>query len=53
MLFNAAEQLGNEFSQRSAEFEQTRRLPQDVSDAMAAAGFYRMYVPTDIGGLET
>ena len=52
-LFNAAEQLGNKFSARSAEFEKARRLPEDVSNAMAAAGFYRMYVPTEIGGSET
>ena len=52
-LFDAAEQLGNQFSARSAEFEKARRLPKDVSNAMAAAGFYRMYVPTEIGGLET
>ena len=52
-LFDAAEQLGNQFSARSAEFEKARRLPKDVSNAMAAAGFYRMYVPEEIGGLET
>ena len=45
-LFDAAEQLGKQFSARSAEFEKARRLPKDVSNAMAAAGFYRMYVPT-------
>jgi alkylation response protein AidB-like acyl-CoA dehydrogenase len=52
-LFDAAKQLGDKFSARSAEFEKARCLPKDVSNAMAAAGFYRMYVPEEIGGLET
>jgi alkylation response protein AidB-like acyl-CoA dehydrogenase len=51
-LLDSAEKLGKEFAKRSAEFEKARSLPEDVSKAMAAAGFYRMYVPTAIGGLE-
>ena len=52
-LLNNAQQLSKAFSQRSTEFEQARRLPTDVSDAMAKAGIYRMFVPQSLGGLET
>ena len=52
-LLNNAQQLSKAFGQRSAEFEQARRLPTDVSDAMAKAGIYRMFVPQSLGGLET
>lgn len=52
-LLNNAERLSKSFAQRSAEFEQARRLPADVSDAMAKAGIYRMFVPQSLGGSET
>ena len=52
-LLNNAQQLSKAFGQRSTEFEQARRLPTDVSDAMAKAGIYRMFVPQSLGGLET
>ncbi len=47
-----ARQLAPEFAKRSAEFEQLRRVPADVSQQMAAAGFYRMLIPETLGGLE-
>lgn len=52
-LLTSAQHLANEFSNRSSEFEETRRLPADVSSAMAHAGFYRMFVPQNLGGSET
>ena len=52
-LLNNAQRLSKSFALRSAEFEQARRLPADVSDAMAKAGIYRMFVPRSLGGSET
>lgn len=52
-LLNNAQRLSKSFAQRSAEFERARRLPADVSDAMAKAGIYRMFVPQSLGGSET
>ncbi len=52
-LLNNAQRLSKSFALRSAEFEQARRLPADVSDAMAKAGIYRMFVPQSLGGSET
>ena len=52
-LLNDAQRLSKSFALRSAEFEQARRLPADVSDAMAKAGIYRMFVPQSLGGSET
>ena len=52
-LLNIAQRLSKSFALRSAEFEQARRLPADVSDAMAKAGIYRMFVPQSLGGSET
>ena len=52
-LLNNAQRLSKSFAQRSAEFEQARCLPADVSDAMAKAGIYRMFVPQSLGGSET
>ena len=52
-LLNNAQRLSKSFAKRSAEFEQARRLPTDVSDAMAKAGIYRMFVPQSLGGSET
>ena len=34
------------------EAERTGRIPQSVSDSLAAAGLYQMYLPREIGGLE-
>ena len=52
-LLNNAQRLSKSFALRSAEIEQARRLPADVSDAMAKAGIYRMFVPQSLGGSET
>ena len=52
-LLASAQQLAKAFSKRSNEFESARRLPPDVSAAMAKAGIYRMFIPQTIGGSET
>ena len=52
-LLASAQQLAKAFSKRSNEFESARRLPPDVSAAMANAGIYRMFIPQSIGGSET
>lgn len=41
-----------ELRERAAEIESARRLPRDLSDRFAQAGFYRMCVPSVLGGLE-
>ena len=52
-LLTNAQTLAHSFSERSGEFENARRLPKDVSTAMAHAGIYRMFVPQTLGGSET
>ncbi len=47
-----AEELSEEFKQRSTEIEQARRIPPDVSEKIAKAGFYRLGAPETIGGSE-
>lgn len=51
-LLATAARLSDAFSDRAVEFDQARRLSQDASDAMAQAGFYRLFVPEHLGGLE-
>jgi len=51
-LLATAAQLSAAFATRSAEIEAERRIPADVSQQLAAAGFYRLAVPAAIGGLE-
>ncbi|NCF45375.1 MAG: flavin-dependent monooxygenase [Proteobacteria bacterium] len=51
-LLAAADKLADDFSLRAAVFDRERRLAQDASDAMAEAGFYRLFVPAHLGGLE-
>ena len=48
----AAASLSTKLLERADEIEEARRLPQDLSKAFAAAGFYRMCVPDKYGGLE-
>lgn len=48
----AAAALQPELRARSAEIEQARRLPPDVSAMLARAGLFRMATPKGIGGLE-
>jgi len=51
-LLQAAEQLREECYDRADEIEQARRIPADVSQKIAEAGFYRLGAPATIGGLE-
>jgi indole-3-acetate monooxygenase len=52
-LIAAAQRLAPEFGRRALEIEHARRVPHDVSQQMADAGFYRMFVPKAFGGYET
>lgn len=51
-LLTAASQLADQFAPLADDFDRNRKLDQDASDAMAQAGFYRLFVPTYLGGLE-
>lgn len=51
-LLETAEALRESFRARSADIEQARRIPPDVSATMAAAGLYRLGAPRHLGGLE-
>ena len=51
-LVTAARRLAQEFAGRAQEIEDLRRIPADISSQMAAAGFYRMFIPESLGGLE-
>jgi alkylation response protein AidB-like acyl-CoA dehydrogenase len=48
----AANQIAPTLRARADEIEQARRLPADLAQQFAQAGFFRMVVPRDIGGLE-
>ena len=50
MLAAAASFLG-ELRERSVEIDRLRKLPQDLADSLAEAGFYRTLVPPTLGGL--
>ena len=50
MLAAAAGFLG-ELRERSIEIDRLRKLPQDLADSLAEAGFYRTLVPPTLGGL--
>lgn len=52
-LIEEAERLSAAFAARGDEIETARRVPADVSAEMAKAGFYRMFIPETVGGLET
>ncbi len=47
-----ARAMAPDIAARAAEIEQARRLPADLARRFAAAGFFRMAVPADAGGLE-
>ena len=51
-LLVRAEELLPQLRERADEVEAARRLPADLSRLFAEAGFYRLCVPTDYGGLE-
>ncbi|RIL00808.1 MAG: acyl-CoA dehydrogenase [Proteobacteria bacterium] len=44
--------LAPELARRADEVEKARRVPADLSASLAAAGFYRMFVPAKLGGVE-
>ena len=48
----AAERIAPTLRARADEIERARRLPADLAQQFAQAGFFRMVVPRDIGGLE-
>jgi alkylation response protein AidB-like acyl-CoA dehydrogenase len=48
----AAVAVAAELRSRADEIESLRRLPPDLSARLAADGFYRMWSPTTVGGLE-
>lgn len=48
----AAERITPTLRERADEIEQARRLPADLAQQFAQAGFFRMVVPREIGGLE-
>ncbi len=48
----AAHEISSTLRERADEIEEARRLPTDLSNRFAAAGFYRMCVPETYGGLE-
>ncbi len=51
-VVNAARGFVPMLRERAEEIERSRQLPQDISDAFAKAGLYRLCVPIEYGGLE-
>ncbi|MBM7116629.1 acyl-CoA dehydrogenase family protein [Archangium primigenium] len=51
-LLAAARRLAPELARRSEEIEAARRLPADLSQQLAEAGFFRLVVPEAYGGHE-
>lgn len=51
-LIELARTLGPLLHDQAAAAEQTRRLSKSVFDALAEAGFQRMFTPKSLGGLE-
>jgi len=51
-LIEAAQELGPVIREHADEAERERRLARPVLDAMAAAGLFRLYAPTSLGGFE-
>jgi indole-3-acetate monooxygenase len=51
-LRQRARDFSAELAERALEIEANRRLPKDLSDRFASAGFYRACVPQMYGGLE-
>ncbi|MEM7015900.1 MAG: acyl-CoA dehydrogenase family protein [Pseudomonadota bacterium] len=51
-LVTAAEQFLPTLRERSLEIDRLRHLPQDLSEAMAGEGFYRICAPEPLGGLD-
>lgn len=51
-LLARAADLATRFAPLAEDFDRNRQLAQSASDAMAEAGFYRLFVPQHLGGLE-
>jgi alkylation response protein AidB-like acyl-CoA dehydrogenase len=51
-LMQTASQAAQMLSGRSREIEAARHLPQDIADALAEAGLYRLLTPQALGGHE-
>lgn len=52
-LLAQARAIAVDIAPRSAEIEQLRHLPADISQRLAEAGFFRLLVPRQYGGLES
>jgi alkylation response protein AidB-like acyl-CoA dehydrogenase len=53
LLVGAARELAPAIAAAGDTIERDRRLPPDLVEALADAGFFRMLVPASIGGVET
>lgn len=51
-LLSCARDLQGVIAARADEIDAARRLPADLAQTLAQAGFFRMALPTDYGGLE-
>jgi alkylation response protein AidB-like acyl-CoA dehydrogenase len=51
-LLAAAEALAPRLRAAAEEIDRERRLPDDILQAMREAGFFRMEMPRDVGGLQ-
>ncbi len=47
-----ADSMLSDLRERSIEIDDARQLPQDLADRMAAGGLYKMWAPSECGGLE-
>ena len=52
-LLATARGFHDELKRRAPEIEAARRLPADIAKKFMDAGFFRLLVPTDYGGLES
>ena len=51
-LITRAREIAAQVAPRGAEIEALRRIPPDISKTLGEAGFYRMFVGEQVGGLE-
>jgi alkylation response protein AidB-like acyl-CoA dehydrogenase len=51
-LLTTAKALAPSIAARADEIDAARRLPADLADTLAQAGFFRMSLPSEYGGLE-
>ena len=52
-LIATARGFQDELKSRASEIEAARRLPPDLAKKFLEAGFFRLLVPTEYGGLES